>query len=67
LKLATFASANQSRVGIVEGDRIVPVTNHPDMLSLIEAGPTALTRLATGRPVDLHSVRLLAPIPQPPR
>ncbi|MBL8379075.1 MAG: fumarylacetoacetate hydrolase family protein [Burkholderiales bacterium] len=67
MKLATFVSGDETRVGVVEGDRIVPVTNHPDMLALIEAGPAALARLKTGKPVELRSVRLLAPIPRPPR
>ncbi|MFN0160522.1 MAG: DUF2437 domain-containing protein, partial [Burkholderiales bacterium] len=67
MKLATFASGSDTRIGIVEEDRIAPVTNHPDMLSLIEAGPAALKSLKAGKPVALQSVRLLAPIPRPPR
>ncbi|MBL8381700.1 MAG: fumarylacetoacetate hydrolase family protein, partial [Burkholderiales bacterium] len=67
MKLATFVSGSDARVGVVEGDRIAPVTNHPDMLSLIEAGPTALAKLKTGTPLALQGVRLLAPIPRPPR
>ncbi len=67
MKLATFVTGNDALVGVVEGDRIAPVTNYPDMLSLIEAGPAALKNLKTGKPVELKGVRLLAPIPRPPR
>jgi len=65
MKLATFVTPEGAqRVGIVEGDRIGEVTGFPDMLSLIEAWPTQL--LAT-KYHDLKSVKLLAPIPRPPR
>jgi 2-keto-4-pentenoate hydratase/2-oxohepta-3-ene-1,7-dioic acid hydratase in catechol pathway len=65
LKLATFvAPGGAHRVGLVEGDRIGEVMDFPDMLSLIEAWPA---KLSTKKFHDLKSVRLLAPLPRPPR
>ena len=68
MKLATFvAPGGATRVGVVEGDRIGEVTAYPDMLSLIEAGPSALKKLSPENFFNLKSVKLLAPLPRPPR
>lgn len=67
MKLATFSFEGKTQVGVVEGDRIAPVAAYPDMLLLIEAGPSALKSLSPGRFLELKTVKLLAPIPRPPR
>lgn len=64
MRLATFLLEGSARIGVVDGDRISEITSHPDMLSLIEAG---LKQLRTGKTHDLKAVKLLAPIPRPPR
>ena len=65
MKLATFVSPEGAqRVGIVEGGKIGEVTDFPDMLSLIEAWPK---QVSAKKFHDLKSVKLLAPIPRPPR
>jgi len=79
LKLATFLAPDGAQhIGALAQDaRIADLTatGEPafrDMLSLIEAGPPALRRAADasrapGTMHDLKSVKLLAPIPRPPR
>jgi 2-keto-4-pentenoate hydratase/2-oxohepta-3-ene-1,7-dioic acid hydratase in catechol pathway len=64
MKLATFVTPDGAQhVGVVEGDRLREVAG--DMLSLIDAG---VEKIKPGKSVhDLKSVRLLAPIPRPPR
>jgi 2-keto-4-pentenoate hydratase/2-oxohepta-3-ene-1,7-dioic acid hydratase in catechol pathway len=66
MKLATFVTPEGAQhVGIVEGDRISEITAFPDMLSLIEAG---IHKVSAGKKsYDLRAVKLLAPIPRPPR
>ena len=77
MKLATFSSAADQRVGAVidGGRRIVDLSRaFPDMLALIEAGDagraTAEEIVADPPPdaiVDLAAVRLGAPLPCPPQ
>jgi 2-keto-4-pentenoate hydratase/2-oxohepta-3-ene-1,7-dioic acid hydratase in catechol pathway len=66
MKLATFVTPDGAqRVGVVEGDRIREVSGVTDMLSLIEVG---VQQVKTGKEAhDLKRVKLLAPIPRPPR
>jgi hypothetical protein len=65
MKLATFVTPEGAqRVGVVEGGKIGEVTDYPDMLSLIEAGAT---KVSAKKFHDLKDVKLLAPIPRPPR
>ena len=65
MKLATFITPDGAqRVGVVEGGKIGEVTDYPDMLSLIEAGAQ---KVSAEKFHDLKSVKLLAPIPRPPR
>ena len=64
MKLATFDGGGGPRVGRVEGDRIVPLRDVTDMVSLIEGGRVPSDGEAA-RP--LASVTLLAPIPRPRR
>jgi 2-keto-4-pentenoate hydratase/2-oxohepta-3-ene-1,7-dioic acid hydratase in catechol pathway len=66
MKLATFVSPEGApRVGAVEGARVREIANFPDMLSLIEAGVEKIK--FSGKTFDLKGVKLLAPIPRPPR
>ncbi|HET8567465.1 MAG TPA: fumarylacetoacetate hydrolase family protein [Candidatus Limnocylindria bacterium] len=70
MKLATYEHRGRTRVGAVDGDRVVPVAD--DMVALIASGPSGLDRArATARggadAVPLADVRLLAPIPRPER
>jgi len=68
LKLATFVFENQERVGVVSPDsEITELPGFPGMLAAIEAGVPALQKAKRGRTHALQSVRLLAPIPRPPR
>ncbi|MBI3359742.1 MAG: fumarylacetoacetate hydrolase family protein [Chloroflexi bacterium] len=77
----TFGTPTKPRLGLVEGDAVIDLAKAVgdarlpgDMLSLIEAGPAALkkiARLAAKTPraarKPLSSLRLLAPIPHPRR
>jgi len=66
MKLATFVTPDGAqRVGVVEGDRIREVSGVTDMLSLIEVGVQQIKTISKAH--DLRDVRLLAPIPRPPR
>jgi 2-keto-4-pentenoate hydratase/2-oxohepta-3-ene-1,7-dioic acid hydratase in catechol pathway len=82
MKLITFApkSTNKPTAGVLpplQGSEthyhVVDLSGlgHPDILSLIEAGPVALdaakAAIATAPRIPLSEVRLLAPIPRPPR
>ncbi len=69
MKLATFVAPDGAqRIGMLAADgRLGEIAEFPDMLSLIAAGPSALKRLSPNRFFDLKSVKLLAPIPRPPR
>lgn len=80
MKLGTFVtSSGEIHIGaVIDGDRLADLTassNEPafrDMLALIEAGATGLDaarKLAAAPRVThaLASVKLLAPIPRPPR
>ncbi|MGQ0653499.1 MAG: fumarylacetoacetate hydrolase family protein [Betaproteobacteria bacterium] len=67
MKLGTFVAEGTQRIGRVDGDRVTEITGHKDMLALIEAGSSALKSLCTGKSYELQTVKLLAPIPRPPR
>ena len=67
MKLATFvAPGGKPSVGIVQGGRIGEVTAYPDMLALIEAAPGP-DAIRPERFFPLQDVKLLAPLPRPPR
>src|SRR5262245_9318249 len=59
------------RLGFLRDDRIIEVTEFGSVLALIDAGPSAWSRLASdaarsgGPGVRLDEVRLHAPIPRP--
>jgi 2-keto-4-pentenoate hydratase/2-oxohepta-3-ene-1,7-dioic acid hydratase in catechol pathway len=68
LKLATFILENQERIGVASpGGGITELPDFPNMLAAIEAGIPALQKARRGKTVELKSVKLLAPIPRPPR
>ncbi|MCE5279761.1 MAG: fumarylacetoacetate hydrolase family protein [Planctomycetaceae bacterium] len=81
MKLATFEIASRQSFGVVREDRVVDIpTLWPDgpatLLAAFEAGPQALATIAAlasaahRSPLathDLKSVRLLAPLPAPPK
>ena len=71
MKLATFLHDEKELVGVVTGDRIVPVQGCRSMEELIRTGfPNELIRtgIPDGLPTDgipLRDVKLLSPIPRP--
>lgn len=71
MKLARYDAGDGARVGVVRDDGIVDLTplGFADIVSIIEGGAEALTRIAqfagTAPVVALASVRLLAPIERP--
>ena len=73
MKLATFIASGAPRAGVVTPDGgIAEIPGFADMLSLIEAGSAGLARArqAAAQPGAAHplsAVKLLAPIPRPPR
>jgi 2-keto-4-pentenoate hydratase/2-oxohepta-3-ene-1,7-dioic acid hydratase in catechol pathway len=67
LKLATFVVDNQERIGVVTSGEVAELPEFQNMLGAIEAGVPALQKAKRGKTHDLKSVKLLAPIPRPPR
>jgi 2-keto-4-pentenoate hydratase/2-oxohepta-3-ene-1,7-dioic acid hydratase in catechol pathway len=66
VKLGTFITPQgEQRVGMLMPDgRVGEIREFPDLLSLIEAAPPALS---PGKVHDRAAIKLLAPIPRPPR
>lgn len=73
MKLATYEFAGRTGVGVVVNESIVDVTQaFPDMVRLIEAGPSGLIEIraliaSPTSSIPLDQVRLRAPIPPPRR
>ena len=76
MKLATFTHDNSTRIGVVDGDRVVDLAAAApelprEMVAFLEAGPEALAAanaaLAAGPRLALADVRLEAPIARPPK
>lgn len=72
MKLVTFHTPDgRTSPGVLAGDRIADLGDrYPDMISLLADGATGLAyarSAATGAGIDADSVRLLAPVPRPPR
>ena len=75
MKLATFTAGGAPETGVVDGDRIIPLTRASpglpaDMTGLISAWPAVeaeVRRLAAAGAgaLSLDSIRLLAPVPRP--
>jgi len=72
MKLVTFARPDTApEPGVLDGDQIMPLSGagFPTMLSIVGAGAEALDRVRgeSGVAVALSDVKLLAPIPRPPK
>ncbi len=76
MKLATFTADGESRLGVISGGRIIDLTAPgapATMLELIQAGPPvwaqveARSRTGDAASFPLGSVRLLAPLTNPPK
>lgn len=73
MKLVTYNFNGETKVGAVQDDSVIDLSMvAPDMLHLIASGPEGLARAqaqvtAASSATPLASVRLLAPIPTPPR
>lgn len=68
MKLVTFSKGGSApAVGIFEGDQILPLDGYSDMCAAIAAGASAIATAPKGAAVSLSSVKLLAPIPRPPK
>lgn len=72
MKLARFKHEDSIRIGVVDGDRILPIdaARFPSMMAIIEGGEEALAAIpdivANGGPgLALSGVELLAPIEKP--
>jgi 2-keto-4-pentenoate hydratase/2-oxohepta-3-ene-1,7-dioic acid hydratase in catechol pathway len=66
MKLATFRDKAASRVGVVDGDKVLPL-DFPDMITLIERSSEIAAQLKSATPLPLSEVELIAPIPSPRR
>ena len=72
MKLATFTEAGRTRIGRVDGERVIDLTAAGlpgDMLAFLEAGAEAMQRAATvsGPSFALADVTLCAPLLRPPK
>jgi len=77
MKFVTFQGSGASaQAGVLLGDRVVGLTSagFPDMLSVLGSGPEGRARIDSlvdnppaGSIFPLASIRLLAPIPRPPK
>ena len=70
MKLVTYRLSNgATQAGVLNDGEITPVPGHADVLSILQGGDSAMAaaRSAGGSTVALASVKLLAPIPRPPK
>ncbi|MBM3774388.1 MAG: fumarylacetoacetate hydrolase family protein [Acidobacteria bacterium] len=73
MKFVTFARGGPAEPGVIRDAAVVSLepSGFPDLLSVIAAGAEGLRKAAeaarTGAAVPLESVKLLAPIPRPPK
>lgn len=77
MKIATFSkSGRPPEIGVVAGDKVVSLAGagFPHMISLLAAGPDGMQKASQwaarppeGASADLAAVKLLAPIPRPPK
>lgn len=67
MRLARYELAGTVATGVVLGDEVADL-GPADPIMLLQAGATAIAAAAEGAPrVPLRDVRLLAPIPRPPK
>lgn len=69
MKLASYRDRERdaARVGIVEGDKLLPLVPHSCMIAVIECFEEIRRELRTEPAVPLSEIQLLAPIPNPRR
>ena len=74
MKIVTFqAAGGPAQTGVVQGDRVIPISHaeFPSIYDLLASGAGGVTRLSSimsGAPgVALAGVKLLAPVPRPPK
>lgn len=72
MKLATFTQAGRTRIGRIDGDRVIDLTAAGlpgDMISLLEGGAELMTRAASaaGTSHALADISLRAPVLRPPK
>jgi len=76
MRLAAFSTGSGTRLGAIHGDKIIDLTAlgaPADILELIQAGPPAWARVETlsrsgaAASLPLDSVKLLPPLPNPPK
>lgn len=72
MKLATFTQAGHTRIGRIDGDRVIDLTAAGlpgDMISLLEGGAELMTQAASaaGTRYALADISLCAPILRPPK
>lgn len=68
MRLVTFRHEGGTAPGLLEGDRVRPLgSGFPDLGALLAAGELEPALLAPGPALPLAGVRLLAPIPRPPK
>jgi len=66
MKLASYTERGEVRVGVVEGEQLLPI-ELTSMTSLIERFDEIKAQLRPGPGISLSQVELLAPIPSPRR
>ncbi|MEZ5352133.1 MAG: fumarylacetoacetate hydrolase family protein [Bryobacteraceae bacterium] len=70
MKLVTFVRPGGSpETGRVDGDSVTPLTGFTGMLEIVAGGDAALAqaRAASGGELPLAAVKLMAPVPRPPK
>jgi 2-keto-4-pentenoate hydratase/2-oxohepta-3-ene-1,7-dioic acid hydratase in catechol pathway len=76
MKFVTFQHDHHAHAGVLQGDRVISLkeTGFQTLLEVIQGGQEALLRIASvietnapGGTFPLSSVKLLAPIPKPPK
>src|SRR5580704_6476476 len=74
MRFVTFEQGGHRRAGIVHGDEVVSLedADFPDLLSVLQGGTEALKRVEAftakaPATIPLASVKLCAPIPDPPK
>ena len=72
MKLATFTQAGRTRIGRIDGDRVIDLTAAGlpgDMITLLEGGAELMTRAASaaGTRYALADITLRAPVLRPPK
>jgi 2-keto-4-pentenoate hydratase/2-oxohepta-3-ene-1,7-dioic acid hydratase in catechol pathway len=68
MKLVTFTQDHfPPRPGVVDAGSVRALEEFPDTLAAVAAGVSGVRNSRKGNPVPLEKVKLLAPIPRPPK